>query len=291
MKLRFKSAKSLEEPDAGIITYDELKLSKPIEKNIHRPKPLWEVLGDIHTALDENEIIFDQDVIHIDLTSAYNTVKEKDGANLGFNRKDPDSFKDWTFDNLYTKIIITDDLNELEGAITIAYNPYGMQISFGLTYDERAMFAHFGEEETIMSTTACGEIKVLPYFVMIHKVKQWCPFDNKNTIILLERTKALMNKSIEYDIIHPLIQQFYQYTKKYNDCLEANTIIDLPDFDRFIELLKDNAEAEFSKKDNISAWDLFTLGNSLLSPGSDIKLRGLIPTGYIWGGYIFSRLI
>lgn len=290
MKLRLKGSKPTESGINGLISFEELKLSQSLQKDIKRPKPFWEVLEDIQGVLKENNIVFDQEDIFIEKASSLNSIQNKNNVDLRFNHKKPETFAHWTFHNLFTKIVIKDALNEFEGAIAISYNPFGLQLAFGLTYEERSKFAHFGEEETIMSTTACGEIKVLPYFVMMHKVRQWCPFDNKNTIAQLKKTRTLMNKALNHEFILQFIEQFYQYTMKYNDCVEDNMLLEQQEFDGFVERLRLDAKDRFSSNDKISAWDLFTLGNAILKPDADINLKSLIPLGFTWGGYVFSRL-
>jgi|GEM_PF-2767946 len=290
MKFSFKASKSAESSKNALISFDELKLSQSLQKDIKRPKPLWEVIEDIHIVLKENSILFDQEEIFVEKATSIHSIQNKNNVEMKFNHKDPGSFANWMFGNLYTKIVIKDDLNEFEGAIAISFNPYGMQLAFGLTYEERSKFAHFGEEETIMSTTACGEIKVIPYFVMMHKVRQWCPFDNNNTIAQLKKTRSLMNKTLSYEYILQFIEQFYQNSMKYNDCLEDNMLVEQLEFDLFVERLRIEAKETFASIEKISAWDLFTLGNAILKPDADFNLKSLIPIGFIWGGYVFSRL-
>lgn len=272
------------------ISFDELKLSKPLPKDLIRPKPVWEVLEDIHQVLTENNIVFEQDVIHIDKLESFHSDKKKDSHNLPFDHDNPESFGSWTFKDLLTKIVITDALNEFEGAMAIAYNSYGLQIAFGLTYQERSHFAYFGEDDAIMSTAACGEIKVVPYFVMMHRVRQWFPFNNINTINLLEKTKTLIGKTMDHKFILQFIEQFNQYSRKYNDCLEQKKLIDTETFDYFVNMLRYYAREHLSKRKKLTAWDLVTIGNKILQPGSELHLRSIIPLGYIWGGHVFSRL-
>lgn len=270
---------------AASISFEQLRESIPIEKDINRPKPLSVVLADIHQVMEENGIPYEQGPIYFDRALACNPKKEK--TNLELSIKSP---ADWQFDSLYTQIIVTDELNEFEGAVAIAYSPFGMQLAFGLTYEGRSHFAQFGEDDHIISTIACGDFKVMAYFVMMHKVKQWFPFDNSNILAQLEKTKSLMNKTISNDFALQFIEHFYQHSLKYNDCLETNTLVDIRDFERFTEELRNTAIEKFAGQNTITAWDLFTHGNSLLGPGSNVNLRMLIPISFIWGGYVFSRL-
>lgn len=290
MKLRLNTTASTGTAKNAIISFDELLQSKVNQKDIHRPKPLQQVLGDIHEVLEENKISFAQESIFVERATAFNSVKEKFNTELAFNHKKPSTFSDWNFDNLYTKIVITDDLNEFEGALQIAYNPSGMQLAFGLTYDSRSYFAHFGEDETVISTVACGEFKVLPYFVMMHKVKQWFPFDNKYVMEQLEKTKLLMNKVVSEEFAIKFVEHFNQYSKKYSDCLEARTLLDEPEFDQFVDLMRAHVQERFTGAGKVSGWDLFSVGNAILKPESDFNLKAMIPLNYIWGGYVFSRL-
>lgn len=274
-----------------VITLEELKQSMPVPREINRPKPLWEIIGEIYAVLDENDILYSQEAVYVHKASTYTAAGKAGEGNPGPDPDDPASFRLWTFDNVFTSIVISDDLNEMEGAIQIAYNRYGMQVSFGLTYESRSKFAHLGEEDAIMSTYACGDIKVLPYFVMVHKVRHWFPFNNKHVIDQLERSKTLMNKSLDDEVIFRFIERFYRYSTKYSDCLDDNTLILPETFDHFMQQLRYDAETQFSGKKNVSAWDLFTLGNAILKPDNGIPLTAIIPLGFMWGGYTFSRLI
>ena len=291
--MRQKTGKSdaSEQTRNEIITFDELKKSKAVPKEINRPKPLWEILEEIYATLEENKIPYDQELIYVEKASAVNSKTENSDIQAVLDHKKTDSFSNWTFNNIYTRILIKDELNEMEGAIAIAYNQYGIQIGFGLTYEGRKYFAHLGEEDTIMSTYACGEVKVLAYFVMIHQIRKWFPFNNANVIDQLERSRNLMNKEVSFDLCLQFIERFYIYSKKYNDCLEHNTLVSQDEFREFARGLHASVNENLSKKKNISAWDLYTLGNELLQAEQDIELTAIIPIGYMWGGYVFSRLI
>lgn len=290
MKFRITTSASKTGAINAVISYDELRMSKVNQKDIHRPKPMQIILDDIHRVLGENEIAFEQEDIFVERSTAINEAKEKSNIELAFNHKRTGSFANWSFDNLYTKIVITDDLNEFEGALIVAYNPSGMQLAFGLTYEGRTKFAHFGEDDTVISTVACGEFKVLAYFVMMHKVKQWFPFDNQYIIEQLEKTSLLMNKAISSEFAVQFVENFNQYTKKYSDCLEDATLLEEEEFDRFIELLRKEVEQQFAGVKKLSAWDLFSAGNAIIRPDAEFNLKTLIPLNYTWGGYVFSRL-
>jgi hypothetical protein len=198
--------------------------------------------------------------------------------------------REYTFDDLYTRIIIVDELHEMEGTILLAYNPAGIQLAFGLGYNDRKAVAVLGEEETFMSTTACGDIKVMPYFVMIHKVKQWFPLSNRNVLKQLERSKTVMNKPMDVARMLKFVDLFLQYNLKYNDCLEHDQLLNIPSFERFVFMMKGRIISEFSRSKSYSSWDLFNVGNVILKPGSDFELKELIPMSYFWGSYVFSRL-
>lgn len=291
--MKFKQAKNIAATGSrnNILSLDDLMLSQPIPKEINRPKPLWEILREIHAVLEENKIPYQQEELYYDRSQAVHAEDQLNAVQKELKITDPDSCRDWTFNNLFTSIVITDELNEMEGAIQIAYNEYGMQVAFGLTYEDRSRFTHLGEEEAIMSTYACGDIKVLAYFVMVHKVRHWFPFGNKNVIDQLERSRSLMNKTLKKDFIMQFIDNFFQYTMKYSDCLEGDTLVKAAEFNHFIESLKNNSDTWFSANKSYSAWDLLSLGNALLRPERDIPLRSIIPLGFMWGGYTFSRLI
>jgi hypothetical protein len=275
----------------AVIPYESLIKSKPVAKEINRPKPLWEILQEIYAVLQENKIPYHQEAIYFDRSAALDAGNEDNAVAVDLENLDAESIVNYTFDNLFTSIVITDDLNEMEGAIQLAYNEYGMQIAFGLTYEDRSRFVHLGEEEAIMSTYKCGDIKVLAYFVMVHKVRHWFPFGNKNVIEQLERSRSLMNKTLNKEFMMKFVDNFYQYTVKYNDCLDDNNLLRTNEFDHFIESLKANVDSWFTGNKNYSAWDLLSLGNALLKPENDIPLRTIIPLGFMWGGYMFSRLI
>lgn len=291
MKLNFGKAGAASNKHNEIISLDELKLSRPVPKEINRPKTLWEILEEIYSVLEENKIPFDQEAIYVDKASAINAESGKDATQTKLDHKRTDSFDQWTFNNIYTRIVIKDDLNEMEGAIGIAYNQYGIQLGFGLTYEDRHYFAHLGEEETIMSTYSCGELNVMAYFVMIHQIRSWFPFNNSNVIDQLERSRILMNKAVSFEFCQQFIERFYTYSLKYNDCLDSDTLIKQDDFRQYIEDLHTACKEQLSKKKKITAWNLYTLGNDLLMPEKDIPLTSIIPIGFIWGGYVFSRLI
>ncbi|HSG67102.1 MAG TPA: hypothetical protein VK994_00250, partial [Bacteroidales bacterium] len=274
----------------AVISFEQLKASLPIDKDINRPKPLSVVLEDIHKVLLENGIPFEQGPVYVERASAYNQARGKNNLELSFDQKRPDSFREWQFNNIYTQIVITDALNEFEGAVAIAYSPFGMQLAFGLTYEGRSHFAQFGEDDHIISTIACGDIKVMAYFVMMHKVKQWFPLDNSNILAQMVKTRSLMNKPITYAFVLQFVEQFYNHSLKYNDCLEDNTLIDFDEFEKFAGRLRTLSKEHFSNKENITAWDLFAQGSTILHPETDFNLRVLIPISFIWGGYVFSRL-
>lgn len=291
MKISFGKPAAPGKQRNTIISLDELKLSLSVPKEINRPKTLWEILEEIYTVLENNNIPYDQGAIYIDKASTVNAQTDKTALETALNHKKPDSFANWTFNNIYTRIVIKDELNEMEGAIGIAYNQYGIQLGFGLTYEERLYFAHLGEEETIMSTYTCGDVKVMAYFVMIHQIRKWFPFNNSNVIDQLERSRILMNKAVSFELCQQFIERFYTYSLKYNDCLDDDTLIKQDDFRQFVEKLHAMASENLSKKKKITAWNLYTLGNDLLRPEKEIPLTSIIPIGFMWGGYVFSRLI
>ena len=269
------------------ISLKDLRSSQPIGHDINRPKTLWQVIDDIHAVLGENKIEYFQDEIHIEISSAFHVDKQMTAD--AFN-PELESFKplsEWIFDELYTRIIIVDDLHEMEGTILVAYNKYGIQVAFGLSYHERAGVALLGEDDTLMSTSACGDIKVLPYFAMVHRVKQWFPLSNRNVLDQLERSKNVMNKSLNLSAMNKFIEH---YTGKYNDCIEDNKLVGPVSFGMFIEALRESIEKQFSRTKNYSAWDLYNAGNEILVPGGILRLKELLPLGYFWGAYVFSRL-
>ena len=190
-----------------VINLEDLRLSQPVEHDINRPKPFWDVLDEIHAVLDDNKITFVQDDIHIDKTTAYNT---KNKAYTGKLTKA--SLNQWVFDDLLTRIVIADDLLEMEGTVLLAYNKYGIQVAFGLAYHDRSTIALLGEEDTFMSTSACGDIKIMPYFVMVHKVSQWFPINKRNVLDQLERSKSVMNRSVSRNDMKQFVEKFYQYS-------------------------------------------------------------------------------
>lgn len=266
-------------------TLDEIRMSRPVQHDINRPKAFWQVLDEIHTALKQNKVDFYQDEIFVEKVE---TASRSEGGKQA--RKKADILRDCTFDDLYTRIIIVDELHEMEGTILLAYNPAGIQLAFGLGYHERKAVAVLGEEETFMSTTACGDIKIMAYFVMIHHVKKWFPLSNRNVLKQLERSKTVMNKPMKVNDMLKFVDLFFQYNMKYNDCLENEQLLNRTSFERFVFIMKNNIISEFSKTKNYSAWDLFNVGNVILKPNSEFELRELIPMGYFWGGYVFSRL-
>ena len=269
---------------SATFTLDEIRMSRPVQHDVNRPKPFWQVLDEIHTALKQNKVGFYQDEIFVEKVD---TANQENGRQP---RKKADILRACTFDDLFTRIIIVDELHEMEGTIQLAYNPSGIQLAFGLGYNERKAVAILGEDETFMSTTACGDIKVMPYFVMIHHVKNWFPVSNSNVLKQLERSKTVMNKPMNVDNMLKFIDLFFQYNMKYNDCLENEQLLNSASFERFVFIMKNNIISEFSKTKNYSAWDLFNVGNAVLKPNSEFELKELIPMGYFWGGYVFSRL-
>ncbi len=285
MGLRFFRTNADSKGPKATLTLEQLKQSIPIEKDLNRPKPLSTVISDIHKVLAENQIPFEQGPIFYERALAFNPEKGKSNLELPVR-----SFSDWRFDSLYTQIVITDDLNEFEGAVAISYSPYGMQLAFGLTFEGRTHLAQFGEDDHIISTIACGDFKVMAYFVMMHKVRQWFPFDNSNILAQLDKTKALMNKTVSVDFALQFIEQFYQHSMKYNDCIETGTLIEKDDFERFTQALRMQARKQFAGHSSVTAWDLFAQGSAVLDSNSEFKLRMLIPFSFIWGGYVFSRL-
>jgi hypothetical protein len=141
-----------------------------------------------------------------------------------------------------------------------------------------------------MSSSACGDIKVMPYFTMVHKVKQWFPLNNRNVLDQLERSRAVMNKSLNVSSMHKFVDHFMQYSLKYNDCIADSGMVDPITLELFAESLAESIDNQFSRVKNYSAWDLFNAGNVILRPDGNISLHELIPLGYFWGGYVFSRL-
>jgi hypothetical protein len=270
------------------IALDVLRLSIPVKHDINRPKALWEILDDVHKVLKENKINFIQDDIHCDLLQVYNPNTKKYLSKQG--EEDIGSIDKYVFEELYTRIVIVDELHEMEGAIMLAYNKFGVQVAFGLTYHERSSVALLGEENTFMSSSACGDIKVMQYFAMVHKVKQWFPVSNRNVLEQLERSRAVMNKSLNVTAMHKFVERFVQYSGKYNDCIADNGMVGPVALELFAESIRESIHNQFSRMKNYSAWDLFNAGNVILRPEGEISLHELIPLGYFWGGYVFSRL-
>jgi len=274
------------------ISLEGLRLSRPVQHDINRPKAFWEVLDEVHAALEENSMTFIQDDIYITTASSFHHEKDatSDEKNKLQENKEP-PLANWTFDDLCTRILIIDELHEMEGTMLLAYNRAGIQLAFGLSYNERENVALLGEDETFLSTTSCGDIKVMSYFVMIHKVKQWFPQGNRNVLDQLERTKLLINKTMKVESMHKFVDLFYQYNLKYNDCLHEGKMMEDVGFETFVSELKTRIEDQFSANNTYSAWDLYSAGNSLLKPDGLLPLKQLIPLGYFWGSYVFSRLV
>jgi hypothetical protein len=268
----------------AVFALEEIRMSRPVQHDVNRPKAFWKVLDEIHQALKQNKIIFQQEDIYVGKVSSDSAVDNEKQL------KKSQILREYTFDDLYTRIIIVDELNEMEGTILLAYNPAGIQLAFGLGYNERKAVAVIGEEDTFMSTTACADIKVMPYFAMIHKVKEWFPMSNHNVLKQLERSKTVMNKPMEVDNMLKFVDLFLQYNIKYNDCLENHQLLNIPSFERFVFMLKGRIISEFSRSRSYSSWDLFNIGNVILKPDSEFELKELIPMNYFWGSYVFSRL-
>lgn len=270
---------------SATFTLDEIRLSRPVQHDINRPKAFWQVLEEIHAALKHNKVDFQQGKIYVGTVSA-----PHGNDKAGQPRKKADILRECTFDKLFTSIIIVDELHEMEGTILLAYNPSGIQLAFGLGYNERSEVALLGEEDTFMSTTACGDVEVKPYFVMIHKVRQWFPVGNRNVLDQLERAKLVMNKSITIDPMLKFVDHYFSHNMKYNDCLANDHLLSTSSFERFVIMLKENIHKEISTTKNYSVWDLYNLGNSILKPEGSFELKEIIPLAYFWGGYVFSRL-
>ena len=268
----------------AVFALDEIRMSRPVQHDVNRPKAFWKVLDEMHQALKQNKVNFQQEDIYV------GKVTTDPSAGSGNKLSKSKILRECTFDDLYTKIVIVDELHEMEGTVLLAYNPAGIQLAFGLGYNERSATAVLGEEETFISTTACGDIKVMPYFVMLHKVKQWFPMGNRNVIKQLERSKTVMNKPMEVDKMLKFVDLFLQYNMKYNDCLENHQLLSASSLERFAFMLKGGIISEFSRSKNYSAWDLFNVGNVILKPDNEFELKELIPLAYFWGGYVFSRL-
>lgn len=274
-----------------MIEMDHLRLSTPPPKGISRPKPFWELVDEILGVLSENNISYEQSPVYYERASATRPGGAKNAPEVSPGMGNAEAAGQWSYDNLFTRIVIIDALNEMEGAIQLAFNPYGIQLSFGLTHSNREIFAHLGEEDTIMSTYVCGDIKVLAYFVMMHKIRNWFPVNNRNVIEQLERSRALMNKALDISLCKQFIERFYRYSITYSDCLEEDTLVSGESFETFVEQLRSAVDAQFAKERKIFAWDLYNLGNALLRPDQDISLTVIIPLGFMWGGYVFSRLM
>lgn len=256
-----------------------------------KPVQVWTLMLLIMEMLEQNEINYIQDPIHVQNRSSNTYLSDADKA-IGYTRTLAPIEK-WKFDkviNLIQLPNIYEDQNEgivyaRNAVIGVTLNDYGLNVAFGMNVHECVNFNVYGG--TILRTYCQGGNQGMNWDSMKIKMKSW--IRNLNQIWTVQNDIMKTMQGFELPKNYPVIQEVIGdlYVKALRAAYYKGEITpfnthELSDFTQ--KIIKANRD-----QDQLgTVWDLYNWGTSIMKPGQ-MDIGEIAANSNLWAGYLSNR--